>query len=605
MILKQFRFVFLVGVVLSAIFLMIGGCNQFPGKKDKEPPFDPYEMPPFDHDDGRPKLIGDCAFVGGLDIIPVQGYGLVVDLPGTGGEDFGSIAYQMVYDDMNRMGVTGIRALLARPDTAVVEVIGYVRPGVQSGARLDVQVSLPENSQTRSLHGGRLMHPTRLIERMFAPDGGVHTGDPRAIAAGPVMVDDMMATETNNPDGLKKGTILSGAEVKKTRDLSLVLPGEEKSLIMTDRIAKAVNQRFLLPTGVQRGVATAQNDVLILLKVHPSYTNDISRYVRVIQSIAVNESPARQARRIERLAEELLEPRTSQHAAFQLEGIGRAGIPPLQRALRSSDMEVRFHAATSLAYLGDGTSAKILAEIVQAEPAFRVFALNALSVMKNDLDAEYHLQELLHVPDGEVRYGAFRALKSRNPMDQTIRGELLGDSMRGQFSYHGINSQAPPMVHMTAQRHPEIVLFGTNIFLRQPFTLNAGPLFFVNGHNPNEVVVSKFATMGPDQKRTVSNRLDEIIRAVVDMGGTYPDVVQLLRTADRARVLSCRLEIDCLPEADRTYRRSGSELDFILEKEEEKPRTFWDRINPRNIFAPNPGEQTSDFRGPVNTSPRD
>ncbi|MCL2709419.1 MAG: flagellar basal body P-ring protein FlgI [Planctomycetaceae bacterium] len=602
--LKQFRFVLLAGAVLSAVFLATGGCNQFFGKKDKDPPFDPYEMPDFETVDGRPKLIGDCAFVGGLDVIPVQGYGLVVELPGTGGEDFGSIAYQMVYDDMNRMGVSGIRALLARPDTAVVEVIGYVRPGVQSGDRLDVQVSLPENSQTRSLHGGRLMHPTRLIERIFV-DGGVHTGDPRAIASGSIMVDDMMATETNNPGGLKKGTILNGAEVRKTRELSLVLPEEEKSLIMTDRIAKAVNNRFLLPTGVQRGVANAQNDVQILLKVHPSYANDIPRYVRVIQSIAVNESPARQARRIERLAEELLEPTTSQHAAFQLEGIGRAGIPPLQRALRSSDMEVRFHAATSLAYLGDGTSAKILAEIVRAEPAFRVFALNALSVMKNDLDAEFHLQELLHVPDGEIRYGAFRALKSRNPTDRTIRGEIMGDPTKGQFSYHGINTQAPPMVHITAQRTPEIVLFGTNIFLRQPFGLNAGPLYFVNGHHPNEVVVSRFVTRGTDEKRTVSNRLDEIIRAVVDMGGTYPDVVQLIRRADRAGVLSCRLEVDCLPEADRTYRRSGGELDFLVEKEEEKPRTFWERINPRNLFAPNPGEKTSDFRGPVNTSPRD
>ena len=191
-------------------------------------------------------------------------------------------------------------------------------------------------------------------------------------------------------------------------------------------------------------------------------------------------------------------------------------------------------------------------------------------------------------------------------MDQTIRGEILGNPELGLlFSYHGINSQTAPMVHITAQRHPEIVLFGTDIFLRQPFTLEAGPLIFVNGQTPNEVVVTKFVSMGIDERRRVSNRLDEVIRAVADLGGTYPDVVQMLRQADKMGVLSCRLEIDCLPEPDRIFRRNRSnESDWVYE-EEERPRTFWDRINPRNIFAPNPGERSSDFTGSVNTSSRD
>jgi len=163
------------------------------------------------------------------------------------------------------------------------------------------------------------------------------------------------------------------------------------------------------------------------------------------------------------------------------------------------------------------------------------------------------------------------------------------------------------MVHITAQRHPEVVLFGTDIFLRQPFALEAGPLIFVNGQMPNEVVVIKFATTGLDERRTVTNRLDEIIRAVADMGGTYPDVVQMIRQADMMGVLSCPLEIDRLPEPDRTYRRSGSsESDWAYEEEEEeKPKSFWDRLNPRNIFAPNPGERSSDFKWTVNTSSRD
>ena len=124
-------------------------------------------------------------------------------------------------------------------------------------------------------------------------------------------------------------------------------------------------------------------------------------------------------------------------------------------------------------------------------------------------------------------------------------------------------------------------------------------MIFVNGQTtPGSVIVTRFAINAMDERRTVSNRLDEVIRAVVDMEGTYPDVVQMLRQAHERGVLSARLEIDNLPEADREFRRP------MVWEEEEPTRTFWERMNPRNLFAPNPGEGTSDFVGTRNRSSR-
>ena len=128
-------------------------------------------------------------------------------------------------------------------------------------------------------------------------------------------------------------------------------------------------------------------------------------------------------------------------------------------------------------------------------------------------------------------------------------------------------------------------------------------MIYVNGQTPGSVVVSRFVTRGIDEKRTVSNRLDEIIRAVVDMHGTYPDVVQLLRQAEIQRVLPCRLEIDCLPEPNRVYRRQNTDDSEWAETEEEKPKSFWERMNPKNLFAPNPNKES--LGGTVNTSSRD
>jgi len=584
--LRRFQYIFLAGIIVSVTLLTLSGCNSVPPgknwfsgkKKDKESPLDTYET---ETKAGKPKLVKDCASIGNYNVIPVRGFGLVVNLPGTGGEDANSIPYRWVYDDMNRRNVSDIRAKLARPDTAVVAILGQMSPGIQKGDRFDVQISLIPNSETKSLRGGILM-PTWLTEEVASVGGDIQTGTKRADVAGPILVDDTMATETNNPGGLLRGTILSGAVARESRSLSLHMKDDSRFIFVADRVAKAINQRFSMPTGARKGVADAKTDALIVVDIHPSYANDVPRYVRVIQSIACFETAAQQLSRIERLKEEILQPAASQEAAFQLEAIGKPGIEALQQALRSPNMEVQFHAATSLAYLEEsgGTSAKVLAAIAQMEPAFRIYALNALSVMKNDLEAEARLQELLHVPSRETRYGAFRALKNRNPMDQTIRGELLG----GQFSYHGITSRTDPMVHITMQKYPEVVLFGSDIFLRQPFALEAGAVLYVNGQTPGSVVVTRFVPSGVDEKRTVSNRLDEIIRAVVDMGGTYPDVVQMLRQAEREKVLSCRLEIDCLPEANRVYRRSGDseELDVV---ETEQPKSFLDRLKPKNIFS--------------------
>ena len=595
--LKRFQLLFLAGTILFTFSLSTSGCNSLPNtllwsKKDKEPPLDVFQT---ETEDGNTKLVGDCANIDYHHPVLVRGFGLVVGLPGTGGDDSSTPHHQWVYNDMNKQKIKGINAILAQSDTAVVEVIGTMQPGIQKGDRFDVQIMLPRDTNTKSLRGGVLMR-TQLAE-MASFSGMMEAGTTRAIAEGPIMVDDPMATESSNPSGLKKGIILSGATTIESRLLALIL--KEKSIVGADRIAKAINRRFSLPNS-RKGVAEARTDEFVILDIHPSYANDIPRYIRVIQAIACYETPVQQLKRIERLKEELHYSKTSQHAAFQLEAIGKPGIEVLQQALQNPNRDIQLHAATALAYLGDSTPAKVLAEISIEERAFRVYALNALSVMKNDLEAEYYLQELLHTPSAEIRYGAFRALEHRNSLDQTIRGELLG----GQFKYHGINSRAAPMVHLTTRKQPEIVMFGTDVVLRQPFALDAGAAIYVNGQAPGNVVITRFATVGLDEKRSVSNRLDEIIRAVVDLGGTYPDVVQMLRQADRDKRLSCRLEIDCLPEANRVYRRSDGDAELALE-EEKKSKSTWERLNPKNIFAPNPGEKSSDYTGTVNTSSRD
>jgi hypothetical protein len=264
----------------------------------------------------------------------------------------------------------------------------------------------------------------------------------------------------------------------------------------------------------------------------------------------------------------LFDPVTSARAALELEAIGSAGADTLLKAIKARDAEVRFYSAEALAYLDRREAAEPLGEAARREPAFRVFALTALSAM-DDYVAYEQLQTLLEVPSAETRYGAFRALWAMNPADALVLGEKLG----GQFSYHVLGTDGPPMIHLTRSRRPEIVLFGGRQRFLTPLAVTAGNQVMVTSCGPDEVAVSKYSVEEADQKRVVSVDVDEVIRAIVELGGTYPDVVQALQEAKAAGALPSRLEVDALPEAGRTYDRLAGAEDEVEDRDRQAART--------------------------------
>jgi hypothetical protein len=161
------------------------------------------------------------------------------------------------------------------------------------------------------------------------------------------------------------------------------------------------------------------------------------------------------------------------------------------------------------------------------------------------------LKDMLSLPSAETRYGAFRSLWTMNNRDPFVRGDVFGD----QFHYHSLDVSGPAMIHVTRSRLQEVVLFGKDQTFKTPMKLQAGNQIIVKGEESGEVTVSKFSVKEADQKRFVSNKVDEVIRAIAELGGTYPDVVQALQEAKAAGALTSRFEVDTLPEAGRTYER--------------------------------------------------
>jgi len=505
------------------------------------------------------KLVGDLAVPFGLFPVNLEAVSLVVGLPGTGSDPEPSPQRAMLLDEMHRRGVTGCNELLASRNVALVLVRGILPPGVQKGDHFDVELRIPNRSETTSLRGGTLLE-TPLSDTAFI-DNRLFNGKVRGVAQGSVLVDPT-ATDKSDRVLLGRGRVLGGGVSRESRSLGLLLKcGDETQMtpeqlrdatVTSARVANAINRRFhWFQRGQKIGVATAKTGKYVDLAFYPRYKDNIGRYMQAVRAVALQESPAETNQRIVSLEGRLADPATTAQAALQLEAIGTLAVPALMKGLQCSDPEVRFRSAEALAYLDRPEAAGPLAEVARQEPAFRAQALAALAAM-DELAAGDQLRQLLTVSSVETRYGAFRALWTLNPRDPLVQGELLG----GQFSHHVLDVQGPPLVHVTRSRRAEVVLFGREQrFLAPLAAINAGPRIMVTSTGPEQLTVSRFAPNEPDQKRIVSTRVDDVVRAIVAVGGTYPDVVQALQEAKAGGALEGRFEVDALPDATRAYDR--------------------------------------------------
>lgn len=535
------RFVLLL--VSGIVAFGLSGCSWWNGLTMRSQ--SPEETTP---EESHTRLIGDYAAATGLQPARVETVGLVVGLPGTGSDPTPSPERAALVEEMQKRDVANPNAVLASGNVSLVMLQGILRPGIQPGDHFDVDVRIPSQSETTSLRGGHLLE-ARLSETAVLGNQ-VRNGELLALASGPVMVDPSADPKKDRIAGCR-GRILGGGKALKARPMGLVLTPEHKDVRNSSNVANAVNKRFhTFKNGVKEGMAKAINDEYIELKLHPRYKDNIARYVQVIRALPITETAHERTKRIASLQTKLLDPATSAGAAMQLEAIGAEGVDTLLKGIKSSDPEVRFYSAEALAYLDRREASEPLGQIAHDQPAFRVFALTALSAMQ-DFSAADELRELLKAPSAETRYGAFRSLWTMNEKDPLVKGELLG----GQFRYHVLDVPGQPMIHVTRNRIAEVVLFGTGQQFLTPLAVNAGNEIMVTSQGGDKITVSKYSVRQGDEKRTVSTRVDDVLRAVVELGGTYPDVVQALQEAKNTGSLGSRFEVDALPEAGREYDR--------------------------------------------------
>jgi len=192
------------------------------------------------------------------------------------------------------------------------------------------------------------------------------------------------------------------------------------------------------------------------------------------------------------------------------------------------------------------------------------------------------LRDLLDGDSAETRYGAFRALKSLDPHDPFVRGELMPTGYR----LHVLDVQGDPMLHMTRFKQAEVVVFGTNQRFTMPLIARAGKDIMVTGRGGEDNITVSKITVNETERRVVPNDVPSVIRAIAELGGSYPDLAQFLSQSRNQSNLVSRLEFDAMPRAGRVYLRPDTELRASYQK---KSRIGRPTMAP-NIFSNPQGE---------------
>jgi hypothetical protein len=139
------------------------------------------------------------------------------------------------------------------------------------------------------------------------------------------------------------------------------------------------------------------------------------------------------------------------------------------------------------------------------------------------------------VNDPQLRSVAFRALRLLDENDPRLNDEPVAN----QFFLHKVAPDSEPLVLFSMHKRAEIILFGPDIRVRMPIKILAGGEFTITAEaDDNRVTVSRLNVKGTQRKQT-SPRLEDVIRAMADLGAGYAETIDLLKALDGQHALPC------------------------------------------------------------------
>jgi flagellar basal body P-ring protein FlgI len=417
----------------------------------------------------------------------VSGWGLVVNLDGTGGSrQVPNNVKAFMVKEMERKGFgskltpqyqnISPEQILNDNNAAVVAVYGWIPPGSRKGQWFDIALKA-EGLEVTSLARG-LLYDSELTIDGANPANPFRRVNVWANAYGPVFVNPAVALNVSqNPDGaakrsLRSGVVIGGGQVIADRPLLLRIRGPEK------RIARAIEAR-VNEAFHQDKVCTAYDEAYCQLWVPERYNGDWEHFAKLVQHLYLqggSESFARtKARELVAVAKRPNAP--LQDISYCWEGLGNYALPELAPLLADGPEDVRFAAARAAAYIGDpsGAAERALYNIAAARQSpFQLAAVQVLGRIPNSRAVNQLLRDLLDSEQMTVRIEAYNILARAG--DASVQSRVIGsanESANQKFVLDFVHCAGQPLIYATRSGVPRIAIFGSVPELSIPLTFAA------------------------------------------------------------------------------------------------------------------------------------
>jgi len=434
----QRKFSCVTSILLISFFM--GGCGE-PAQTTREL----NELAPT-VDLGT--TIGSLAEAFSVGLIPVEGYGLVGGLRGTGSAECPSQirAYleQYILRQLPEYKID-VEKFISSHDTAVVLVEGIIPAAVSKDQYFDVRVVALPGTQTTSLEGGW------LYTAELKPAGGFGiTRKVLAASEGPVFIDTISTSETDK----KVGYILAGGTVLYEYKIRLAL--REPDYVIASNIRNRLNQRF------GSGTAKAVSSGLVELEVPAKYKEQKRKFISLIKATYLTLTQKVIKERISTFVRRLATSEEKYASEIALEAIGNECLKKLAILLNSSNEQVRLGAARCMLNLGSDQGLGTLRQIaMDKDSSYRLEALEAITAAASRNDAASVLRRLLRDGDFDIRLAAYEQLRKLD--DIVVTQRLIARN----FYLEQITQAEHKAIFVSRSGQPRIVLFGASISCRE------------------------------------------------------------------------------------------------------------------------------------------
>jgi len=396
--------------------------------------------------------------------IPVEGYGLVGGLNGTGSAECSPPirTYLKQYILTQLPERIDVDKFIESHDTAVVHVEGVIPAAASKNQSFDVKVTTLPGTQTISLENGWLYSTELVLKGTF----GISTRL-LAKAEGPLFIDKIGTSKSD----VKLAYVLGGGKVAEENTINLVIRKPDYRVISL--IRNRLDERF------GYGTAKAVSPGRIELNVPDKYRGTKQQFAEMVRTLFLDNRPESSQERIETLVGRLASSPNKDISEIALEAIGNESLGELSNLLNSSEEQVRLRTARCMLNLGSDQGLPTLREMaIDRNSTYRLEALQAIATAARRDDVSAISRKLLRDKDFDIRLAAFEQLQKIN--DFAVTKRLVARS----FYLEQTAQTEHKVIFVSRSGQPRIVLFGAPIYCRDSIfvqsadgniTINASP----------------------------------------------------------------------------------------------------------------------------------